>query len=179
MLSRGLSRLPALPERWAPLLRFVRARLSPEDYLGLNLTVGALILIAATWLFGGIAEDVVTGDPLTNLDVLVANWLHARTNPSLTRAMILASDLGATAVVTSVAGFAAVLLLCTRRWYWLLALVLTIPGGMLLNVGLKLAFHRHRPIFVDPIVVVTTYSFPSGHTMAATMLYGLLAAVAV
>jgi membrane-associated phospholipid phosphatase len=179
MSSRGDSRLFVVPERWVPLLRFVRARLSPEGYLGLHLTVGALILIAATWLFGGIAEDVVTGDPLTDIDLLVANWLHARRNPSLSRAMALASDFGATAVITSVAAFAAVLLLCTRRWYWLLALVLTVPGGMLLNVGLKLAFQRSRPTFADPAVVLSTYSFPSGHTMAATMLYGLLAVLTV
>lgn len=38
-------------------------------YLGLQLTAGALALICATWLFGGVAEDVVHGDPLNLVDV--------------------------------------------------------------------------------------------------------------
>jgi hypothetical protein len=41
-----------------------RANLSPGSYLGLQMTVGLLVFAAAAWLLGGIAEDVVTGDPL-------------------------------------------------------------------------------------------------------------------
>ena len=33
-------------------------------YLGLQLTAGALALTGATWLSGGVAEDVVHSDPL-------------------------------------------------------------------------------------------------------------------
>ena len=40
-----------------------------SGYLGLQLTAGALALIGATWLFGGVAEDVVHGDPLILFDV--------------------------------------------------------------------------------------------------------------
>lgn len=38
-------------------------------YLGLQLTAGALALICATWLFEGVAQDVVHGDPLILVDV--------------------------------------------------------------------------------------------------------------
>ena len=55
--QRGLRRMS-----WHKLRAFIQARLSPDGYLGLQLTTGALILICAGWLFGGIAEDVVTGD---------------------------------------------------------------------------------------------------------------------
>jgi undecaprenyl-diphosphatase len=44
---------------------------------------------------------------------------------------------------------------------------------------LKLAFYRPRPHFDDPILSLTGYSFPSGHTMAATVLYGILAVLLV
>lgn len=50
---------------WHKLRAFIQARLSPDSYLGLQLTAGALILLGASGLFGGIAEDVVTGGPLT------------------------------------------------------------------------------------------------------------------
>jgi undecaprenyl-diphosphatase len=63
--------------------------------------------------------------------------------------------------------------------YWLLALLLSVPGGMLLNVLLKHLYQRARPVFDEPLVSLPTYSFPSGHTVAATLFYGLLAAYTV
>ncbi|MEP6810390.1 MAG: phosphatase PAP2 family protein, partial [Chthoniobacterales bacterium] len=60
-------------------------------------------------------------------------------------------------------------------WYRLLILLLVVPGGAVLDVLLKSAFHRTRPILEHPLVVLKSYSFPSGHTMGATLLYGLAA----
>lgn len=172
-------RLIALRRRFAHQLAFVQARLSPEGYLGLHLTLGALVLIGATWLFGGIAEDIVDKDPLVIVDTQVAAWLHARATPLLTTFMLVITHLHSTLAVSIIAFVVALLLLYRRSWYWLLALVLAVPGGMLLNVLLKLAFHRTRPAFDNPILTLRTYSFPSGHTMAATVLYGVLAALVV
>ena len=47
---------------------------------------------------------------------------------------------------------------------------------MLLNRILKYVFQRPRPHFDDPLLSLTSYSFPSGHTMTATVLFGVLAA---
>ena len=71
----------AMRQRFAPQLEFLIARLSPQGYLGLHLTIGLLCIIGASWLFGGIAEDVVSGDPLTVIDRNIAQWLHERTTP--------------------------------------------------------------------------------------------------
>lgn len=48
-----------------------------------------------------------------------------------------------------------------------------IAGAGLLNKLLKVAFQRERPD-IHPLVVETGYSFPSGHTMGALALYGIL-----
>jgi len=66
-----------------------------------------------------------------------------------------------------------------HRLYRLLALVLVLPGGMILGFLLKITFHRERPSFEDSFLIFNGYSFPSGHTMAAKLLYGLLAVFAV
>jgi undecaprenyl-diphosphatase len=50
-------------------------------------------------------------------------------------------------------------------------------GAEILNVLLKLAFHRPRPELA--FVHLETYSFPSGHATAATAVYTLLAWLAV
>src|SRR5262249_29589948 len=41
--------------------------------------------------------------------------------------------------------------------------------------GLKEAFHRHRPIYVDPVRGPKSFSFPSGHASGAFAVYLLLA----
>jgi len=168
-------RVVAFRHRFAPQLEFLRARLSPQGYLGLHLTVGALVLIGAAWLFGGIAEDVVHGDPLTIVDKQVAIWFNDHSTPALNKAMMIITSLGSTPIISGITVLTFFLLLWRRYWYRLLALVLTIPGGMLLNLLLKSAFARQRPTFENPIVTLTSYGFPSGHTMAATLLYGALA----
>jgi undecaprenyl-diphosphatase len=62
---------------------------------------------------------------------------------------------------------------------WVLTLMLAVFGGMLLNFLLKDVFVRPRPHFDDPLLTLTTYSFPSGHTMMATVFYGTLCALIV
>ncbi len=141
--------------------------------------MGVLLLIGASWLFGGIAQDVVAGDPLTVVDKNVADWFHERRTPGLTTTMQVVSGLASAAWVTGVATIAALVLWWKRCWFRLLALVLVVPGGMVLAFLLKIAFHRQRPSFAESFLVFNGYSFPSGHTMAATLLYGVLAVFAV
>jgi undecaprenyl-diphosphatase len=151
-----------------------------RNAFALRLALGAAVLIAAAWLFGAIAEDVVHRDvPLTTIDLDVAIWLHARATPALTSVMSLVSDCGAPLTDIVIASFVALILLWKHARYWLLALVLAVAGGALLNIIIKHLIHRQRPIFEDPIQTLTSYSFPSGHAMGSTLLYGILAAMAV
>ncbi|MEP6707762.1 MAG: phosphatase PAP2 family protein, partial [Pyrinomonadaceae bacterium] len=83
--------------------------------------------------------------------------------------------LGATIITTAVFLY----LLKNKERRWALTIALSEFGGMLLNVILKNVFHRARPHFDDPILTLTSYGFPSGHTMMATCLYGALGAFAV
>ncbi len=169
----------ALRRRFAPQLEFISNRLSPRGDLGLHLTLGVLFILGASWLFGGIAQDVLAGDPLTVIDRSVAAWFHERQTPGLTTAMELITRLASTPWVTGVGIVCALVLWHKHCWYRLLDLLLVIPGGMALNWLLKISFHRQRPSFTDSLLIFNGYSFPSGHTMAATLLYGLLAVFAV
>jgi membrane-associated phospholipid phosphatase len=166
-------------KRHSKLITFLKTRLSPQGYLGLHLTLGALLLIAATWLFGSIAEDVVTGEPLTLLDVKFSNWLHAHMRPRLTMAMLVITNIHSLKGVAVLTVTFALYLFWRRHRYWLMALLLSVFGGMLLNVVLKNVFQRPRPHFGDSILTFSSYGFPSGHTMAATCFYGVVAAFLV
>jgi undecaprenyl-diphosphatase len=155
---------------------FVRARLSREGYLGLHLTLGVLVLAFAAWIFGDLAEDVVTADGLVVLDAEVADWLHAHATPLLTRVMLAVSTLHGVAAISAMSVALAAFFAWRRHRDWLLVLVLAVPGGMLLNTALKDVFERKRPHFDDPLVTLATYSFPSGHVAGSTLFYGILAA---
>lgn len=144
--------------------------------LPLQLLAGLALLIAAAGVVEAIAGAAVgPGARLAALDIEVAQWLHARAREPWTTLLLAVSYLH------SVAGIAFLsLLLAWHLWrrqahYWLLALLLAVPPGMLLNVLLKHRYRRVRPGFDDPLLTLATYSFPSGHTLAATVFYGLLA----
>lgn len=159
------------------LHRFAAARLSPEGEFGLHLTVGGVLLVLAAWAFGTVAEEVVEGDALP-LDLALANWLHAHAHASdgLTSAMLFITHWHSVAGILAMVALLGCWLYARRAGYWLLALLFTVPGGMVLNVLLKITFQRARPSFEQPLLTLSTYSFPSGHTVAATLLYGFLAA---
>ena len=123
-----------------------------------------------------ISEDVINREPLTVADAQLSSWLHSHGSPFLTKAMFVATSFGSTVTVTLIAVALGLYLLSRRRFYWLAAVAASVAGGALLNRSLKYVFHRPRPYFDDPILTLTSYSFPSGHTMAATVLYGVVAA---
>jgi membrane-associated phospholipid phosphatase len=158
---------------------FLQARLSREGFLGLHLTLGILFLSAATWLFADLAEDVANGDPLTLTDARFSNWLHAHATPSLTRLMLSITHLHSTLGVTVMTLAISILLWRRRLRHWVFTLLVTVYGGMLLNFWLKAVFQRARPHFEDPVLILSDYSFPSGHTMMATVFYGTLSAIVI
>lgn len=152
----------------------MEAPLSPPARLGLHLALGAAVLIVAAWLFGAIAEDVVTGDRITIVDAQLAAWLRTQARPALTTWMLAITDLHSTLAVSSYAALAALWFAYRRQWRRIVTLILCLAGGMALNVAMKFAFHRARPALDDPLLTLSSYSFPSGHVVASTILYGLL-----
>jgi undecaprenyl-diphosphatase len=54
---------------------------------------------------------------------------------------------------------------------------ITMAGAGLLDVTLKHAFHRTRPVPFFNVVAPSSYSFPSGHALASFCFYGALAAI--
>jgi undecaprenyl-diphosphatase len=158
------------------LKRFLQARFSRDDVLGLHLTLGILVLLAASWLFAAIAEDVVNQERLIELDLKVTRAVQTHASRSLTFGMLVLTHAHSTPGGTLITLVVVASLLRKRLKTWALAFSLSVAGGMLLNVLLKGLFERARPTFDTPILTLTSYSFPSGHTMLATTLYGALCA---
>lgn len=158
-------------------MSFLQARLSTDGYLGLHLTIGSVVLLLAIAVFAAIAAGMVENNHLVVLlDKHVTYWLQANATPSRTVFFLFITHWHNTLGVLVMAALLALWLAHKRCWDWVLRVGLSVPLGMLLNVLLKNIFQRQRPVFDQPLVTLLTYSFPSGHTAAATLLYGVLAA---
>ncbi len=150
-------------------------RFSFRGSRNIHLVAGLLIFTIMTLTLGEIEEDIRTHAPITIIDTKLSGWLHTHSSPPLTAALWIITTLHGTWPIALSAFAIGNRLRLKRERYWLAAVWLTVYGGMLLNWTLKLVFQRARPAFAEPILTLTGYSFPSGHTMMATTLYGVLA----
>jgi membrane-associated phospholipid phosphatase len=133
-----------------------------------SLMVAVLSLFLFAWIGDGVAHDRTAG-----LDLAIRNQVHAYASPQLTKAMIFISFLGGdgltAAAILSVIAF--LVFHWRREALWM---VVTILGALVLDLSLKYAFHRPRPVpFFVPVPY--TYSFPSGHSLFSFCFYGVLA----
>ena len=154
----------------------LRAPLSAEKYLALQLLAGAAAIVGAALAVGYLATNIATGDPLTILDARIAVWFHVHARTPFTEMMLLLSRVNGYGGILVLSALFAILLARRREWQWIAFVVVAVPGGMAINVLAKLAFARQRPSFDDPLVMLSTYSFPSGHAVSSTLFYGALAA---
>jgi undecaprenyl-diphosphatase len=132
--------------------------------------------IAAAAVFAVLALQVVLHGPLTRVDLALTADLAAHRSAWLTQAMLFVSDANETGKLLAIA-----LLLAAWRW-WRGARhealsLLVVPAGELLNLLLKNAFQRPRPVLALPLVHLSTFSFPSGHAVASTVFYGAACAL--
>jgi undecaprenyl-diphosphatase len=108
-------------------------------------------------------------NPLAGPDHELAGWFHERLTPAFVAVLRAFTDFGSGEWIDIVL-FALVLFFAWKRWWpSLVMLIVAVPGGMLLNEWV----HRQRP-FLDGPFVWSGYSFASGHTIGATLLYGQL-----
>src|SRR5690348_14939336 len=161
--------------RHATLWSFVAARFARGEYLGLHLTVGLLISIAALWLFGGVTEDVIHHDPLTALDLVIVTWFRAHSTPALDRIGVAVSLIGSPVAMSVMATVVAILLAARRRWVLLGGWIGVFVGGSILDWTLKIVIQRPRPIGAAAFLHGESFSFPSGHAMGSLFGYGMLA----
>ncbi|MEQ1652343.1 MAG: VTT domain-containing protein [Hyphomicrobium sp.] len=166
----------ALPARNWSFRGMAAALLDPARPESRVLLVFAAVLIAAAWMFLGIIEDVVTGDPLVVVDKSVYHLLQGLRTPFGDSVMIALTQLGDAAVTLPVVTAVLLWLVWKRAWrpvaYWLAAA----SFGAALTVILKAGFGLPRPL---PLYDGTSaFGFPSGHAAMSIVIFGFLAVLA-
>jgi membrane-associated phospholipid phosphatase len=114
-------------------------------------------------------------DLLERLDQGVLTWLQAHRMPWLTTAMLGITFLGERGTLLVVVVAAAVWLGLRHHYRTALLLAVTgLGGGELVNL-VKNLIQRERPAQTVAELVLSTYSFPSGHALGSTAVYVTLA----
>jgi membrane protein DedA with SNARE-associated domain/membrane-associated phospholipid phosphatase len=133
------------------------------------------ILAGSLWLFFGVLQDVLAGDPLVRADEAVFHFLQTLRTVWVDRAMVAITELGDLTVVVAVT-FAAILwLLWRRNWRGAAHAAAAVAGASLFTLLMKVTLRVPRPYSVSS--GWGFFAFPSGHSAANAALYGFLAIV--
>lgn len=143
------------------------------------LTLGMALSLAALWLFGALAEDVVNHDPLFPIDRSISTWFQVHASPASNAIAVGISLLGAPVTMTCLAIGVGLFLAIRRQWVVLAGWIAGFAGGALLGMALKLVIQRPRPPHLSSHLFRESWSFPSGHAMGSLIGYGMLAYVAL
>jgi undecaprenyl-diphosphatase len=145
--------------------------------LGALIVLGTIAALAGTWGFAELAEHV-RGGRTQAFDDAVLRWIGAHHTKFLDSFMLETTALGTWIVVLTIVGVAAMFLYLTRHHFSALLLLVATTGGIVLNNILKISYHRPRPDVFEWGTHAASWSFPSGHAMSATIVYGTVAYLA-
>ncbi len=154
-------------------------RLDPRRRRGLPATLAAAVVVASTWTFLGLTEDVVAGNELALQDPRIHAWTLAHRSHAWDVFFRLATHLGSNLVVVPLL-VTVVGVLSWRRRSWRPAVVAAVVYGtaVALHAGVAVWVHRARPPAADWIAPASGWSYPSGHTTQAWAAWGMLALLA-
>ena len=156
-------------------------RLDPVERYGLRVTLLAAALLVVAVPFATLIFEVGTKGPLTRLDGRVADsmndWVHRQ--PAVVTALKVLTRFGQLPLEALIVLVAVALLLRHRppRRRAAVFLVVTSISGGVLDTVVKVLVDRPRPVVDHPVAMALGKSFPSGHAMSSTIVYGALVVV--
>lgn len=141
--------------------------------------LGALLLVgfgAALVATSGLVKlhDEILKASFGQADQAIQSWVHGLARPMLTQVMLGLSWIGSTFALVPAVALAA-------GWMWwrgmkddAVLVVAAALGGVALNEVMKLYFKRLRPDVPWAFVHEHSFSFPSGHSVLAMVMYGVI-----
>lgn len=141
-----------------------------------TLKLSAALLLSILFAAGfGLVALLVGFHRLNVFDRSIIRFVQGFESPAISPIMKFFTAIGAGLPVTAIAVVIVLFLFFVlKHRRELILFVFVLGGSPLLNVVLKLAFHRERPD-IHRIIQAAGYSFPSGHSMGAFSLYGVSA----
>jgi len=159
-------------DSWAALGR----RFGALPLLLVTLLVGIGIAAVATWVASEVYDAVRESDDVAVLDRPVLDWMIAHRTPALDQGVTWWTDIAGTIGMPIVAVLFLVGLTIQRRaWTPLVLLVAASAGSLAMTIAGKDLIGRARPPLSDAVPPFEhSPSFPSGHTLNATVVVGTI-----
>lgn len=152
---------------------WLHARLTPNRYTGLPLTLMVVAALYVVALLGGLVEELLEADELVRLDESINQRIASIRSDGMIAVFAWITDLGGSSTIVAVALVTMGMLWTQRRRDLIAPLWLTILGSQLTTFAGKYVFARQRPEFATDISTLTP-SFPSGHSTSAMAVYGFI-----
>lgn len=161
----------------ADAVRWLSKRLGPNAALILTLAVGASIAALLTYASTEVYEGVTEADGVAALDHPLLEAAKSVRSPELNAAMTGFTDIAGTIGMPILAATIMLILAFKRRSWTPVILILTAAtGSLLMTVAGKQLFGRARPPLIDAVPPYEySPSFPSGHTLNAFVIAGVVA----
>lgn len=136
------------------------------------------IAVAASVAFVVIAAEMRRGT-LDALDASTELAVHRLDSAAGDGVMKTATLIGSNVVLLPAVALVALLAVRLRRRAIAVVLVVDTIAVITAYSALKVMFSRERPRLFDKIALPTDFSFPSGHSMSALGIYGVVAAALI
>lgn len=151
----------------------------PEKRFGVRIVLLAVAFVLAAGPFGFLVSQVTGNGSLVHSDADLASRLHrwALRGPGRVSVLKGVTFFGSGPWLAVLVLVVALTLFARRRPRLGVFIIVTAALGGLIDTIVKGWVGRPRPAFTHPIVVESGKSFPSGHAMSSTIVYGALALI--
>ncbi|CAN5355409.1 hypothetical protein BH09ACT1_BH09ACT1_07890 [soil metagenome] len=161
----------------ARLAQLVGRRIGAHPTLIITLVIGAGIAAALTFVFAEIYDAVTDKDGIAGLDRPLLDFAMSLRTPWLDSVATDYTNIGGT-IGMPILAVLVMLTLALRRRSWTPVILIGGAGlgSLLMTIAGKAIFGRARPPHIDAVPPFeTSPSFPSGHTLNAFVIAGIVA----
>ncbi|WP_430297042.1 phosphatase PAP2 family protein [Sinomonas sp. B1-1] len=150
--------------------------MGPNGSMWTLLAIGAALALGFSWAGGEVYESVVEKGALAAMDQPVLDWAVASRTPALMAGVTAFTNVGGGVIAPITAAAAMVLLaIWMRHWRPLVLVPAAAAGSLLVTIfGKELTGRARPPLALAVPPYEYSASFPSGHTLNATVIAGIV-----
>jgi len=138
-----------------------------------SLVLVTLVILSLDF-FLRLTQYVWSKDYVVNIDQTIATYIYSLRTPFITDIMMFITSLADVNTIIVLFVFVVVILLVLKKRSHIIPVVLTLLGNLIFVSLVKTILARPRPLLANALVYEESYSYPSGHSLIAITIYGLL-----